>query len=59
MNAPEFPMALGVVLRQASVSFEKTYYANQPTRMKRTGRVADALRQTSVWRVEPSNKLKK
>ena len=59
MNAPEFPVALGVVLRQPSVSFEKTYYANQPTGMKRTGRVANALRQTSVWRVEANKKIKK
>jgi 2-oxoglutarate ferredoxin oxidoreductase subunit beta len=59
MNAPEFPMALGVVLREPSVSFEKTYYANQPTKMKRTGRVADALRQTSVWRVDANKKIQK
>ena len=51
MPQPEFPVALGVVLRQPSVAFEKAYYANQPTRLKRTGKVADALRQTSVWRV--------
>jgi 2-oxoglutarate ferredoxin oxidoreductase subunit beta len=59
MNTPEFPVALGVVLRQPGVSFEKAYYAHQPTRMKRTGRVADALRQTSVWRVEGNAKPKK
>jgi 2-oxoglutarate/2-oxoacid ferredoxin oxidoreductase subunit beta len=51
MPQPQFPVALGVVLRQPGVSFEKAYYANQPTKLKRTGRVADALRQTSVWRV--------
>jgi 2-oxoglutarate ferredoxin oxidoreductase subunit beta len=51
MPQPEFPMALGVVLRQPSVSFEKAYYAAQPTGLKRTGKVADALRQTAVWRV--------
>ena len=37
--------------RSASVAFEKAYYANQPTKLKRTAKVADALRQTSVWRV--------
>ena len=52
MNGPEFPVALGVVLRQPGVSFEKAYYAHQPTGLKRTGSVAKALRQTSVWRVE-------
>ena len=51
MPQPEFPVALGVVLRQPGVAFEKAYYANQPTKLKRTGKVADALRQTSVWRV--------
>jgi 2-oxoglutarate ferredoxin oxidoreductase subunit beta len=59
MNAPEFPVALGVVLRQPSVAFEKTYYAHQPTKLKRTGSVAKALRQTSVWRVEAQKPAKK
>jgi 2-oxoglutarate ferredoxin oxidoreductase subunit beta len=53
MPAPEFPVALGVILRQpGSTAFEKAYYAAQPTRLKRTGKIADVLRQTSVWRVE-------
>jgi 2-oxoglutarate ferredoxin oxidoreductase subunit beta len=43
MAQPEFPVALGVVLRQPGVAFEKAYYANQPTKLKRTGKVADAL----------------
>jgi 2-oxoglutarate ferredoxin oxidoreductase subunit beta len=51
MPQPEFPVALGVVLKQPGVSFEKAYYASQPTGLKRTGKVADALRQTSIWRV--------
>jgi len=51
MPQPEFPVALGVLLRQPGVAFEKAYYANQPTGLKRTGRVADVIRQTSVWRV--------
>ena len=51
MERPAFPVALGVVLRQPADSFEKVYYANQPTRLQRTGRVADVLRQTSTWRV--------
>jgi 2-oxoglutarate ferredoxin oxidoreductase subunit beta len=51
MTRPAFPVALGVVLRQPADSFEKVYYANQPTRLQRTGRVADVLRQTSTWRV--------
>ena len=51
MTPPDFPMALGVILRQPGQSFEKAYYAHQPTKLERTGRVADALRQTSIWRV--------
>ncbi len=52
MRQPEFPVALGVILRETgSPSFEKAYYAHQPTQLKRTGRVADVMRQTSVWRV--------
>jgi 2-oxoglutarate/2-oxoacid ferredoxin oxidoreductase subunit beta len=53
MAAPEFPVALGVILRQpGGTAFEKAYYAAQPTRLKRTGKVADVLRQTSIWRVD-------
>ena len=51
MPQPAFPVALGVILREPGVAFEKTFYANQPTKLKRTGKVADVLRQTSVWRV--------
>jgi hypothetical protein len=46
-------VVLGVVLRQAGQSFEKAYYAHQPTKMQRTAKVADVLRQTSVWTVAP------
>jgi 2-oxoglutarate ferredoxin oxidoreductase subunit beta len=57
MSTPEFPVALGVVLRQpGSVSFEKSYYAHQPTGLKRTAKVANVLRQTSVWRVPAAKK---
>jgi 2-oxoglutarate ferredoxin oxidoreductase subunit beta len=51
MTPPDFPVALGVVLRQPGERFEKAYYAHHPTGLKRTGRVADALRQTSTWTV--------
>jgi len=51
MQQPELPVALGVILRQPGLSFEKAYYAQQPTKLKRTGKVADVMRQTSVWRV--------
>ena len=50
MAPPEFPVALGVILRQPGESFEKAYYANQSDELERTARVADVLRQTSTWR---------
>jgi 2-oxoglutarate ferredoxin oxidoreductase subunit beta len=53
LQPPEFPVVLGVVLRQPGQSFEKAYYAHQPTKMQRTAKVADVLRQTSVWTVAP------
>jgi 2-oxoglutarate/2-oxoacid ferredoxin oxidoreductase subunit beta len=49
MQPPEFPVALGVVYRDPKPAFENQFYANHPTAMKRTGRVADALRQTNTW----------
>lgn len=51
MMPPTFPVALGVVLRDPGESYEKAFYGHYPTKLERTGRVADALRQTSVWRV--------
>jgi 2-oxoglutarate ferredoxin oxidoreductase subunit beta len=58
MTAPDFPVALGVVLRQPGESFEKAYYDSHPTRLTRTGRVADALRQTSTWWVPARGETK-
>ena len=52
MSPPDFPMALGVILRQPGKSFERAYYENHPTRLARTGRVADVIRATSTWRVD-------
>jgi len=52
MMPPEFPVALGVVYRQPAQSFESAFYANHPTGLKRTGRVADALRRTNTWVVD-------
>jgi 2-oxoglutarate ferredoxin oxidoreductase subunit beta len=52
MRDPEYPVALGVIYRNPATSFEKGFYAAHPTGMKRTGRVADALRNTNTWWVE-------
>jgi 2-oxoglutarate ferredoxin oxidoreductase subunit beta len=49
MKEPDFPVALGVIYRDPATSYERGYYANHPTGMKRTGKVADTLRKTSTW----------
>ncbi len=52
MAPPAFPVAMGVVHRKPAESFEHAYYRVHPTGLKRTARVADALRKTSTWRVD-------
>jgi 2-oxoglutarate/2-oxoacid ferredoxin oxidoreductase subunit beta len=49
MTPPDFPMALGVIHRRPDTSFEQAFHANHPTGMKRTGRVDDAIRDSSTW----------
>ena len=49
MKDPAFPVALGVIYRNPAPSFEKGFYAAHPTAMKRTGKVADAMRRTNTW----------
>ena len=58
MTTPNFPVAFGVICRQPGESFEKAYYDSHPTRVTRTGRVADALRQTSTWWVPARSETK-
>src|SRR5690606_35192255 len=52
MEAPEFPVALGVVYREPAESFEKQFYAQYPARLERKASVRDVLRQTSTWQVK-------
>ena len=52
MTQPEFPVALGVIHRRPGTSYERSFYEHHPTGLARTGKVADALRQTHVWRVK-------
>ena len=52
LEPPKFPVALGVIYRNPAPSFEQEFLARHPTRMQRTARIADALRQTSTWVVE-------
>ena len=52
MGRPDYPVAMGVVYRNPAIAFEAGFYANHATGLKRTGRVADALRKTSTWEVK-------
>jgi 2-oxoglutarate ferredoxin oxidoreductase subunit beta len=51
MKPPQFPMAMGVIHRRPGTSFEKSFYAAHPTKLARTARVADVLRQTNTWQI--------
>ena len=51
MEAPAMPQALGVIYRVEDETFESAFYGNHPTQLKRTGKVADALRNTNTWTV--------
>lgn len=44
-----FPMPLGVIYRKPSQTYDDAFWAHHATQGKRTGKVADALRQGSVW----------
>ncbi|HEU4619405.1 MAG TPA: 2-oxoacid:ferredoxin oxidoreductase subunit beta [Gammaproteobacteria bacterium] len=52
MTVPDFPVAMGVIYRVPGESFEHAFHRRHPTQLKRTARVADALRQTSTWVVK-------
>jgi 2-oxoglutarate ferredoxin oxidoreductase subunit beta len=51
IGPPDFPVALGVIHRRPAESYERAFYRHHPTRMQRTARVADVLRQARTWRV--------
>ena len=46
------PVALGVIYRQPSQSFEHAFYSHHPTRMKRTKSVAEFIKGPSSWTVK-------
>ena len=52
MNAPEFPVALGVVYRNPAESYEAGFLRSHVSGMQRTGKVAEALRNTNTWVVQ-------
>ena len=45
------PVALGVIYRNPGDSFEKSWYAARASGLRRTAKVADALRSTNTWTV--------
>ena len=51
MQAPAFPVALGVIRRVPGQSYDRAFHAAHVSHLARTKSVAEALRETSVWRV--------
>ena len=47
----QLPVALGVIYRNPSDSFEKSWYAPRKNGLKRSSKVSDALRSTNTWTV--------
>jgi len=46
------PVAMGVLYREPSISYEDAFYAHHTSRMKRTKTIGDFIRGPSSWRVE-------
>lgn len=46
------PVAMGVIYRQPSVSFEDSFYSHHPSRMRRTKSITDFIEGPSSWKVE-------
>ncbi|NIW23906.1 MAG: 2-oxoacid:ferredoxin oxidoreductase subunit beta [Gammaproteobacteria bacterium] len=51
MEPPHFPVALGVIRRDPGPSYEQAYIAGHVSGLRRTKTVAEALRETNIWRV--------
>jgi 2-oxoglutarate ferredoxin oxidoreductase subunit beta len=46
------PVAMGVIYRQPSISYEDAFYAHHPSRMKRTKSIGDFIKGPSSWTVD-------
>jgi 2-oxoglutarate ferredoxin oxidoreductase subunit beta len=46
------PVAMGVIYRQPSISYEDAFYAHHPSRMKRTKSISDFIKGPSSWTVD-------
>jgi 2-oxoglutarate ferredoxin oxidoreductase subunit beta len=49
MPHPAFPMALGIIYRAPTPSFDENFWKSHPSAGKRIGKVSDALRRAYVW----------
>jgi len=45
------PVAMGVIYREPSISYEDAFYAHHPSRMKRTKNIGDFIKGPSSWTV--------
>ena len=48
----KLPVAMGVIYRQPAQSYEDAFYAQHPTRMKRTKSVAELIEGPNSWTVD-------
>ena len=48
----QIPVAMGVIYREPSVSYEAAFYAHHPSRMERTKSIGDFIKGPSSWTVE-------
>jgi len=46
------PVAMGVLYRELSISYEDAFYAHHPSRMKRTKSIGDFIKGPSSWTVD-------
>ena len=46
------PVALGVIYRQPAQSFEDSFYAHHPTRVKRTKSITEFIKGPSSWTID-------
>lgn len=46
------PVAMGVIFRQPTISYEAAFYAHHPSRMRRTKTIGDFIKGPSSWHVD-------
>ena len=53
------PVALGVIYRQPTTSYEATFYAHHPSRMQRTKSISDFIKGPNSWHVDKADTIKR